>query len=364
MNEQALENMDAIMEKAIQNGVFPGGVVLVASKRGIVYEKAYGSAYRYKNGNKTPSENPIPVNSGTVYDIASITKLFTATAVMQLAEKKQLSLDDPVARYLPLFGVNGKEKITIRQLLSHTSGLPATLPLDRLPGDREEKLALVFTSKPVVKPGSKMIYSDIGYIVLGELVRKISGISLADYLRTNIFEPLGMNATLYTPPFNLRSSIAATEDQSASRRGMVWGEVHDENAWALGGISGHAGLFSTAEDLAKFGLAFMNRGEWNGKRILKPQSVDEMTRLQTGHIPDAFRGLGWELSQDWYMGPFAANQAFGHTGFTGTSLFIDPKRDVMVILLTNRVHPTRTGPNVSEVRKQIAEAVFSSILDK
>lgn len=364
MDKEALDNIEAIMKKAIQNRVFPGGVVLVARKNGIVYEKAFGSAYRYKDSKKTPAENPIPADPGTIYDIASITKLFTATAVMQLAEKNKISLDDPVARYVPLFGVNGKEKITIRQLLSHTGGLPATLPLYQLPGDREGKLALLFTSKPVAQPGSKMIYSDIGYIVLGELVRQVSGMPLSVYLETSIFKPLGMNATMYKPPSILRKSIAATEDQSAESRGMVWGEVHDENAWALGGMSGHAGLFSTAEDLAKFGLAFMNQGEWNGKRILNPESVEEMTKLQTGNIPDAFRGLGWELRQDWYMGPFAAKETFGHTGFTGTSLFVDPKRDVMVILLTNRVHPTRTGPNVSEVRKQIAEAVFSSILDK
>ncbi|MBA4495457.1 serine hydrolase domain-containing protein [Paenactinomyces guangxiensis] len=363
MEGNQLKYIDKIMEDAIRDGVFSGGTVLVSRKEAIVYEKAFGFAVRYKDHQKTPADKLIRASTRTIYDIASISKIFTATAVMQLAEKKKISLDEPVSRHLPAFAANGKEKITIRQLLTHTGGLPATLPLYEVQGGRGDRIKAALSCKLVAKPGSKMIYSDISYIALGQLVEKVSGMPLQRYMKTYIFQPLDMSTGYQPPPF-LKKRIAATEYQPGLQRGLVWGEVHDENAWALDGVAGHAGLFSTAEDLAKFGLAIINQGHLNGNRILKPSTVEEMTRLQTGSLPGAFRGLGWELNQEWYMGSFSGDGAYGHTGFTGTSIMIDPKRDVMIILLTNRVHPGRTGPNVSEIRKQIAETVYSSFREK
>lgn len=364
MDKEQLKQIDYIMKRAIDDGVFPGGIVLVVHKESVAYEKAFGYADLYVDDLKTPSTKPIRVRTGTIFDVASISKLFTATAVMQLVEKKKIALDDPVALYLPSFKTNGKEKVTIRQLLSHTSGLPASIPLHQVPGDKQARIDAALQARLIAEPGTKMIYSDLGYIILGELVQNVSGMPLDQYMDKHIFQPLHMKSTMYRPPYYLKKRIASTEFQRKNQRGLVWGEVHDENAWALGGVVGHAGLFSTAEDLGRFALAHLNQGQLHGHRILQADTVQEMTRIQTPHIADAFRGLGWELNQDWYMGSFAGTETFGHTGFTGSSLFIDRQREVIVIILTNRVHPTRTGPNVSEVRKEIANAVFRSMMDK
>jgi CubicO group peptidase (beta-lactamase class C family) len=355
------EEIDLLITGAIERGVFPGATVLIADEHRVLYEKSFGFAALYADERKTRLANPVPARNDTIYDIASLTKLFTAIAVMKLAEEGEIGLDDPVSRHVPEFGTGGKEDVTVRQLLAHTGGLPASVHLDLVPGGPAERVKVALSCPPAAKPGTLMVYSDLGYIVLGELVKQVSGKSLDRFLEEFVFEPLELCSTMFCPPASLAERIAATEVQLHTGRGLVWGEVHDEDAWALGGVAGHAGVFSTARDLATVASLFLNGGSRNGKRILRPDTVREMVRLQTNGIPGAFRGLGVELNRGYYMGPFADLMTCGHTGFTGTSLFVSLRHRIMVVLLTNRVHPVRTGPNVSEVRRKLAELVFTAM---
>ncbi|WP_212773226.1 serine hydrolase domain-containing protein [Polycladomyces abyssicola] len=357
MKQNKWNEIDGIMQQAVEKGVIPGGVVLVARNGMIAKVQAYGWAARYREDRKTLLPQAVQATTNTVYDVASLTKLFTATAVMQLVEQGRISLDVPVVRYLSDFTGEGKESITIRHLLSHTSGLPANLPLYRTPGPPEKRLRVAMEAKPVATPGTRCIYSDIGYMVLGELVHRVSGKSLDQYMQEQILQPLSMSSTAFRPPSTWKARIAPTEEQTVPSRGLVWSEVHDENAWALGGVAGHAGLFSTVSDLARFGQMFLNEGSLDGVRVLHPSSVREMFRLQTPGLPHANRGLGWELHQPWYMGEHADGKRAGHTGFTGTSIVLDRETGWMLIVLTNRVHPTREGPSISNMRKRLADAV-------
>ncbi|MBN2910469.1 beta-lactamase family protein [Polycladomyces sp. WAk] len=349
--------IDGIMQQAVKKGVIPGGVVLVARDGRIVKLRAYGWSARYRDARKTPLPQAVPATTNTLYDVASLTKLFTATAVMRLIEHGRLSLDAPLGRYLSDFAGEGKESITVRHLLSHTSGLPANLPLYQTPGPPEKRIRLAMGAKPVATPGTRYIYSDIGYMVLGELVHRVSGKSLDQYMQEQILQPLSMSSTAFRPPDAWKAKIAPTEEQTVPLRGLVWGEVHDENAWALGGVAGHAGLFSTAGDLARFGQMFLNEGSWDGVRVLRPSSVREMFRLQTPALSHVERGLGWELHQPRDRGEHAEGKRAGHTGFTGTSIVLDREEGWMLIVLTNRVHPTREGPSIAMVRKRLADAV-------
>ncbi|MFC7440725.1 serine hydrolase domain-containing protein [Laceyella putida] len=363
LSVERLKQIDQLMEKAIDQGVFSGGTVLVAQAGRTEYLRSFGYAYRYQDDRKRPAKQPQRASNQTIYDIASLSKIFTAMAVMKLHEEGKIELDAPVARYIPDFSSNGKSHVTVRQLLSHTSGLPASLVRPNQPVTKNANLIqAAFAKELETQPNTKVIYSDVGYIVLGELVKATSGVSLDRYVQKTILKPLGLHSTMYRPPAWLQKRIAATEMQTNTKRGLVWGQVHDETAWALGGVAGHAGLFSSAEDLAKVAALFLNKGVWKDKQILQPSSVRAMIGLQTGHISDAYRGLGWELNQSWYMGPFAKSTTFGHTGFTGTSLFVAPEEKVVVILLTNRVHPVRTGPNINQVRKELARIVYQSVI--
>jgi CubicO group peptidase (beta-lactamase class C family) len=361
MKRNERNNIDGIMQQAVEKGVIPGGVVLVARNGTIAKVQAYGWAARYRDAQKNLLPQAIRATTDTIYDVASLTKLFTATAVMQLVEQGRISLDAPVGRYLSEFAGEGKESITVRHLLSHTSGLAANLPLYRTPGSLEKRLRVARGAKPVASPGTQYIYSDIGYMVLGELVHRVSGKSLDQYMQEQILQPLSMSATSFRPPDAWKTRIAPTEEQTVPSRGLVWGEVHDENAWSLGGVAGHAGLFSTVGDLARFGQMFLNEGSLDGVRVLHPSSVREMFRLQTPALPHVERGLGWELHQPWYMGEHADGKRAGHTGFTGTSIVLDREEGWMLIVLTNRVHPTREGPSIAIVRKRLAGVVEKTI---
>jgi CubicO group peptidase (beta-lactamase class C family) len=362
MDSDRLVLIDDLMNRAVDEGVFSGGTVLIARNGSVVYEKSFGYAVRYQDDKKKPASKPVFARNQTVYDIASLTKLFTAAAVMRLADENRIRLDDPVARYLPEFGAAGKERVTIRQLLAHTGGLPASVPLHSMTGTREKRIRAALRVKPVAKPGERVIYSDVGYIVLGELVWRVSGIPLDRYMEQALFEPLGLHDTLFRPPAEWKKRIAATEFQRMQGRGMVWGEVHDENAWSLGGVSGHAGLFSTAEDVAKLGQLLLQEGQWGSARLLRTETAREMTRPQKA--AGSNRGLGVELDQEWYMGPFAGQGAFGHTGFTGTSMFVSPRHRLVVVFLTNRVHPVRSSSReLNMVRRKLAEIVHASLRD-
>lgn len=348
--------LDKIMNVGIEEGVFPGGVVLVRHRNEVVLHEAYGHSVTHRDTHTISSEQ-IVTRPGTIYDLASITKLFTATCVMQLVDEDEVRLDEEVATYLPEFAVNGKANITVRQLLAHVAGLPnlrlwgeATVP------ESHKHDVMAVTTE--FKPGTAFQYSDTNFIVLGKLIEEIDGCPLDRAIAAHILDPLGLRQTGYGPLNATSADVAATEDESYVGRGMLRGEVHDENAWSLGGVAGHAGLFGTAQDLSIFGQSYLNGGIYDGVELLKPGTVTEMTRNQVGQLGS--RGLGWELNASYYMGGITSLQTYGHTGFTGTSIVIDSRRELVLVLLTNRVHPTRHGRNVDPTRRAVADAVLTA----
>jgi serine-type D-Ala-D-Ala carboxypeptidase len=350
--------VEAAMTRASQRGVQPGGVVLIRHKGAPILHAAYGLSSKY-SALDTLAADPIEATTGTLYDLASITKLFTTTSAMRLVEQGRVGLDDPVARTLPEFAANGKDSITLRHLLTHTSGLPDYLTLWELEDSPQARMQRVLRTAPLNPPGKVFRYSDLGLITLGRLVEEVAGDSLDRVVRDMVTAPLGLESTMFRPPAELKGRIAPTEDEAKVGRGMVWGEVHDENAWSLGGVAGHAGLFCTAQDLGVFAQLYLDGGESRGVRLLRTETVAEMTRNQIGALE--WRGLGWELNADYYMGHLASERTYGHTGFTGTSLVVDPRRELIVILLSNRVHPTRNGPSQNPVRQAVADAALAAV---
>jgi CubicO group peptidase (beta-lactamase class C family) len=280
---------------------------------------------------------------------------------MQQVERGRVEVDQPVSRYLPEFGVNGKESITVEQLLTHTSGLEPYLPLWQKWPDVPSRIKAVMDVAPKSTPGTTYVYSDLNLITLGELVRRVSGSPLEDLVRTGITEPLGMTDTGYNPPAAKLDRIAATEFQSSPGRGMIRGQVHDENAWSLGGVAGHAGVFATARDLAVLGQTILNGGTYAGHRILRPQTVDLMLTNFNDEFPGNSHGLGFELDQRWYMGALAAPRSAGHTGYTGTTLVLDPASRSIAILLTNRVHPSRNWGSINPARRAVANGLAQAL---
>ncbi len=351
------QRVDQIMRLGIEQGVFPGGVVLVSHRRDIVIDASYGHSFTHRDL-RTVSPNPVTTRLDTIYDLASITKLFTATCVMRLVNGQTIRLDDPVATFLPGFAVNGKADVTVRQLLTHVAGLPQ-LRLWDVAGGVEERRRRVLTGRPDFCPGTAMTYHDTNFIVLGQLIEAVTGVGLDQAMNERVLRPLGLRDTRYGPIPDAAGAVAATEDESCVGRGMLVGDVHDENAWALGGVAGHAGLFGTARDLCVFARMYLDGGMSDGTTVLAPETVTRMTRDQTGL--GGARGLGWQLDAAHYMGGLASPQTFGHTGFTGTSLVIDPRRDLVVVMLTNRVHPTRNGPPLNPVRRAVADAVLAAL---
>ncbi|MFI6262532.1 serine hydrolase [Micromonospora sp. NPDC051006] len=354
---------------------YAGAVALVAKDGVVVQHTAVGAAVRYASvgpppelvGVELPADQQLPMRPDTIFDLASVSKLFTTIVLLQQVERGRVALDAPVARYVPEFAAGGKESVTVRMLLTHTSGLPSFTALwSRYPTPEARFAAALATPLAAgATPGSRYVYSDLGLIALGVLVERVAGRPLAALVRDGVTGPLGMVDTGYNPGPELRSRIAATEYQPYAGRGMVWGEVHDENAWSLGGVAGHAGVFSTAADLARLCQSLLNGGEYRGRRILRAQTVREMlvnynAPLESAY-PESDRGLGFELNKHWYMMGLSSPVTFGHTGFTGTSLVVDPLSHSFVILLSNRVHPDRGwgSNNVarSAVARDLAEAM-------
>lgn len=295
----------------------------------------------------------------TLFDLASLTKpIATATAIMILLNQEKLHLEDPVSHYLPMFGQNGKDKITIGQLLLHTSGLMADNPVQDYKEGDKKAFARIDQLALVAEPGKKFIYSDVGFIVLGELVERISGETLDVFARKNIFQPLGLKETGFRPPDHLSGRTAPTEKREGR---WLRGEVHDPRADLLGGVAGHAGLFSTAEDLAIYTQMILNRGSWQGKRILSERTVQLMTAPR--EVPGGRRALGWDVQTTFSSnrGEVFGVDSFGHTGFTGTSIWLDPGSRMAVIFLSNRVHPDGKG-DVKRLRGQVATVVGGSIV--
>ncbi|MCQ0021550.1 beta-lactamase family protein [Streptomyces somaliensis DSM 40738] len=348
------------------------GAVLLAGRGPVVaLHRAIGHAVRYAaydettgRGVELPPGRRLPMRGDTVFDLASLTKLFTSILAVQLLERGVLELEERVAGRLPDFGGGGKGGITVRQLLTHTSGLRAWLPLYREP-TREGMLRLLWEERPLDPPGTAYRYSDLNMIVLQLLLEEVTGRPLDALLRERITGPLGMRRTRFRPPASWRPGIAATEDArppwSGLDRGMVWGEVHDENAHALGGVAGHAGVFSRAWDLAVLARTLLNGGSYGSARILRPESVELVFTDFNTAFPGGGHGLGFELCRRWYMGAMATPRTAGHTGFTGTSLVLDPTTDSFLVLLGNSVHPVRTWRSGSAPRVAAADRTARAV---
>ena len=350
----ALAEADKLIEEAIAEEKLPGAVLLAGKDEKVLYRKAYGA--------RAVKPQRVAMTEDTIFDAASLSKpVGCATSVMILVERGKVRLEDPVAKYLPPFGANGKDRITIEQLLVHRGGLIADNPMTDYEGGREASLSNVFNLKAHREPGTKFVYTDVGYIVLGELVKAVDGRPLDQFAKEEIFEPLGMKDTTYKPAESLRPRIAPTE-----RRNDQWmrGEVHDPRAYALGGVAGHAGLFTTADDLSRYCRMILNGGQLDGRRILSEGTVKEMTRPRA--LPDAtgVRTLAFDVDTP-YSSPrgdrFPRGESFGHTGFTGTMFWMDPQSRSYVILMSNSVHPDGKG-RVIELRGAVSTVVAEALL--
>lgn len=362
---QRLSRVDQIIEEAITKGTTPGAVLLISRDNAVVYRKAYG--YRQL----VPQKEPMSVN--TLFDLASITKpVATATAAMILIDRGHLRLLDRVVDYIPDFAPwqeesnQSFEQIQVIHLLTHTSGLPPYAPVNELkqrfgsPAP-DSLIQYIATVKRHHAPGTAFKYSCLNFITLQRIIETISGQSLKDFCVQNIFEPLGMVNTTFSPGRDGVTDCAATE--YLEQKDLLVGMVHDPLARVMmGGVSGNAGLFSTADDLARFTAMMLNDGKFNGKQILSPAAVRAMIRVPRGY--EAFgRSLGWDLYSDYSsnIGDLFSEQAYGHTGYTGTSLVIDPKSRTTVILLTNRVHPDDKG-SVVRLRSLVANVVAGALI--
>jgi CubicO group peptidase (beta-lactamase class C family) len=328
--------------------------LLVVKDGRIVYDKCFGSL-------EYAPESPI-VDKETMFDLASLTKVIaTTTAIMRLYDDKLLTLDDTVAKYIPEFGNHGKEKITLRNLLLHNSGLPAYKQFYLTCKSPLEMLDSIYLTATVYPTGDSVLYSDLGFIMLGKVVEKITGITLDRYLDSLFYKPLYMLRTMYNPTESFSENIAPTEWDSVFRKKLIRGVVHDENAYLLGGVSGHAGLFSTSSDLAIFMQMLMNGGSYRGKRYLNPETIRLFT---TSTDSKNERVLGWDMqAMNGYSsaGKLFGPASFGHTGFTGTSIWVEPEKKIFVILLTNRVNPIRSNNKIRQIRPKVHDAVMGSL---
>ena len=351
LDSARLTRIDAVVEDSIKRHQLPGAVVLVSREGKIAFRKAFGSR------SLQPTETPMTVD--TVFDLASLTKpIATATSVMILLERGKLRLSDQIKAHLPDFAANGKDQITVEQLLLHTSGLIADNPLGDYNDGPEKAFERIFNLKPRTEPGTKFTYSDVNYIVLGKLVEHLAGEPLDVFSRKNVFEPLGLSETTFKPGEPLMRRSAPTEQRDGH---WMQGEVHDPRSFKLGGVAGHAGLFSTADDLAVYAQTLLDDGAYQGRRILSPATVRLMTTPRP--VPGGQRALGWDIQTSYSSnrGELFSAGSFGHTGFTGTSIWIDPRSRTAVIFLSNRVHPDGTG-NVTRVRGQVATLAAASIV--
>jgi uncharacterized protein YbbC (DUF1343 family) len=360
MSASQLAHIDEAVQAEIARHQLPGAVVLVGRQGKIVWRKAYG--------NRALEPQAETMTADTIFDMASLTKVVaTATSMMILVERGQVRLGDPVARYIPEFAAAGKRGITVEQLMTHRSGFPPDNDIEDYQQGPEKAVQKIWNLAPVATAGSRFVYSDVNYIVLAELVRRVSGKPLDEFAAENIYRPLGMKETGFKPAATLQPRIAPTE-----KRDDHWmrGEVHDPRAYLLGGVAGHAGLFSTADDLAIFCQMILEKGSYHGVRILSPLGVTRMTEARTsgGNAADGnARGLGWDINTSYSSnrGDLFPVGSFGHTGFTGTSIWIDPASETFVIFLSNRVHP-RLDPkqpqDVSPLRSKVATIVAASIV--
>jgi CubicO group peptidase (beta-lactamase class C family) len=353
LSPRLIARVDSVIGAAIADRASPGVTIAVVRRGKLVMLKGYG---------RTDWASGAPAtNDSTMYDMASLTKVVSATtAAMILEEEGKLDLDRTVASYLPEYDVPFKRLITVRMLLTHTSGIRSNHPLWKEAKGREQYMAGMVKFPLESAPGGTAVYTDWNMVLLQFIIEKQTGQTLDQFVESRVFGPLGMRDTRYNPPEALKPRIAPTEIEDF-RGGHVWGVVHDETAWVLGGVSGNAGLFSSARDLAVFGQMLLNGGSYNGVQILKPSTVARWTARQR---PDASRALGWDTpSPNSSAGRYFSARSFGHTGFTGTSIWADPERELLVVLLTNRVNPTRDNQKVGPLRRAVADVVQESITD-
>jgi CubicO group peptidase (beta-lactamase class C family) len=346
-----LSGIDHVVEEEIEKGNIPGAVVLIGQGNKVLYWKAFG--YEVNE----PFEEQMSKN--TIFDLASLTKpVATATSIMILADQGKIKLGDYAGKFLPAFACNGKEKVRLQHLLNHTSGLPAYTNADSLknafgtpcPDKVIDKLC---NMKAMSKPGEKFRYSCLGYITLARIVEVVSTENIDDFSGKNIFAPLGMEHTTYNPPASSEKNIAATQIVDGQ---LLRGTVHDPLARLMGGVSGNAGLFSTARDLSIYCQMLLNSGKWKGAKVLSPEAVSMLTTIQSHG-----RAFGFDVNSgySWVKGSYAPENAFCHTGYTGTSIVCDPESKVYVIILTNRAHPHDKG-NSKHIRTKIADIVFQA----
>ncbi len=346
-----LSGIDGVVEEEIEKGNVPGAVVLAGQGNTVLYFKAFG--YEVNE----PFQEKMSKN--TIFDLASLTKpVATATSILILADRGKIDLDDYAGKFLPAFACNGKEEVRISHLLTHTSGLPAYTNADELRNSfgtpcPDKLIEKICNMKAMSKPGEQFRYSCLGYITLARIVEIASGQNIDDFAGNNIYAPLGMKRTSYNPPTFREKDIAATQIVDGQ---LLRGTVHDPLAQLMGGVSGNAGLFSTAHDLSIYCRMLLNSGKWKGKNILSPEAVSRLTTIQSHG-----RAYGFDVNSgySWVKGSFAPKNAFCHTGYTGTSIVCDPASGVYVIILTNRAHPHDKGTS-KQIRTKIADIVFQA----
>jgi CubicO group peptidase (beta-lactamase class C family) len=347
-----LAHIEPVVRKGIADGRMPGCVIAAGRSNGVFYLQAFGE--------RQSLPNRLAMLETTVFDMASITKpVATATSIMILWEQGRLRLSDKVAKHLPEFGQHGKDEITIEQLLIHQGGLiPDNALADYVEG-KSTAFRNIFALEPYVQPGEKFVYSDVGFIVLAAIVEKLAGVDVAVFAKRSVFEPLRMDETCYLPPEELRERCATTEQRDGK---WIRGEVHDPRAHRMGGVAGHAGLFSTAADLSRYARMMLNAGELDGVRVLSQRTVQVMTRAYP--VSSGTRGLGWDKQTGYSSnrGENLSESAFGHGGFTGTVLWIDPELDLFYIFLSNRVHPAGKG-SVNALAGRIGTIIAASLED-
>ena len=348
-----LAELDRVIESFVAKQAFPGAVVAVGKNGALAELKAFGRM--------TYDPGAAPMTTETVFDLASLTKVtVTTTMAMILVDEGKLDLQKPVSAFLPAFHGGDKDKVTVWHLMTHSSGVDWWAPLYKEASTKEAYLQKIFAMDLKSEPGAKSVYSDLGILLLGEILERVAGESIESFAQRRVLQPLGMRSTRFKPPREWLPRIAPTENDPWRGR-VVHGEVHDENAFALGGIAPHAGLFGSAEDLARFAQMLLNGGVYGQQRIVSRATVERFT--QRAGVPDSSRAIGWDTpSENSSAGAFFSPRSFGHTGFTGTSMWMDPERNLFVILLTNRVHPTRENNAIREARRAVADAVVRALV--
>jgi uncharacterized protein YbbC (DUF1343 family)/CubicO group peptidase (beta-lactamase class C family) len=345
--------LDRAIDQAIQEGRIPGAVLLIGHKGQIVHRKAYGK--------RALVPTPEAMTVDTIFDLASLTKVVaTTSSLMKLFEEGKFRLNERVTQYLPEF-MEGKSEITIRNLFTHFSGMPPDLALNPPWSGYQTGIRMAMNERPGAPPGAHFTYSDINFILLGELVHRLSGQMLSDYAREHVFLPLGMRETMFQPPASLIPRIAPTERDGANGAPLR-GVVHDETSRYMGGVAGHAGLFSTADDLSRFCQMMLRKGEFDGTRLFSALTVEKFTTPQSPADQPILRGLGWDIDSSFSgnRGDLFPIGSYGHTGFTGTSIWIDPVSDTYVILLANSVHPFRR-PAITGLRGKVATITAAAL---